>query len=160
MFGIRGGDDIAGIAELKLGLVTIIDRLESLYLQAKHDHTYHTDAGRLLEGTPGIMLEIWDAIITAYDEGPTDFSNGWPDRSLAEATKECIERMRSEFGPFGYASSNIVERDGVTLKPKAFNDLRLKIIEDHRPVDMPIQLDMFVEQVVKSITHFSSINPI
>lgn len=154
-----GKDNIASLAELKLGLVTIIDRLESVYLQAKHDYTHGVDASRLLGDTPLIMLEIWDAIITAYDNGPKSFSDGWPDSTLAEATRDCLERLRNEFRPFGYSTSNIVEPDGVTIKPKAFNDLRLKIIEDQRPIDMPIQLDMFVEQIVKSITHFSSINP-
>lgn len=159
MFGMPE-KEVAGLAELKLGLILIIDRLENIYLMAKHDHTCGTNTAKLLIHTPVIVHDIWNAIIERYDEGDAiEFSDGWPNQTLAERTREFLEDIRNEFRPFGYLPGNITEEDGVTIKPKVFNDLRLKIAEDHKSIDMPVQLDMLVEQVIKSIDHFSNINP-
>lgn len=156
---MKGEDNIATLVELKLGLVLIIDRLEGIYLQAKHDITDGVDAAPLLSGTSGITHEIWDAIIEAYDNGEHEFVDGWLDQPLAKRTKAFIDSVRDNFGPFGYTAVNIAEPDGVTIKPKAFNDLRLSITEDRKPIDMHAQLDIFVQQVIRSVTHFSNINP-
>jgi hypothetical protein len=160
MRGHTEKDNRATLAELKLGLVMIIDRMESVYLQAKCDYTNPIDAGKLFEHTPSIIHDLWDAIVVTYDDGPTEFYDGWPHQSLAERTREFIDHVNGNNALSSkYFPSEIVEEDGVTIKPKVFNDLRLKITEDHKPVEMPMRLSQFVEQIIKSITHFSSINP-
>ncbi|QZA70866.1 hypothetical protein AH06_87 [Erwinia phage AH06] len=156
------GKEPASLEELKLGFLTILHRLEGLYMQALYTPTRVIDvSGRMVLWCSELEV-IWGEIILAYDRKNRDAIKAGTERSFNTQVVEHEHFVNASKGTAVYdnlARRNYAEKDRYTLKPYVVHTLRTQVFEDLKPIGMRFAIRELCNQLSRSINHFSSINP-